>query len=96
MILSAEMIDASTALKYGITTVVVPQEDLIDTAKKMANKIMKNAPSALTKAIQCINASYSHEIDGFDYEIDAFGSCFDTPDFKEGTKAFLEKRKANF
>ncbi|MDG1850260.1 MAG: enoyl-CoA hydratase-related protein [Flavobacteriales bacterium] len=96
MILSAEMIDASTALKYGITTVVVPQEDLIDTAKKMANKIMKNAPSALTKAIQCINASYSHEIDGFGYEIDAFGSCFDTPDFKEGTKAFLEKRKANF
>lgn len=96
MILSAEMIDAAKALDYGITTSVVPQEDLAEAAIKMANKIMRNAPSALSKAIQCINASYAHEIDGFDYEINTFGSCFNTPEFKEGTMAFLEKRKANF
>ena len=51
---------------------------------------------ALATAIQCINANYAHEIDGMTYEINAFGNCFGTEDFTEGTRAFIEKRKANF
>ena len=96
MILSAEMIDAATALKYGITNKVVPLEELIETAKKMAKKIIKNSPMAIAKAIQCINANYTSEVDGLAFEVNAFGDCFGTPDFKEGTSAFLEKRKADF
>ena len=96
MILSAEMIDAATALNYGITNKVVPIEGLIKTAKKMAKKIIKNSPMAVAKAIQCINANYTSGVDGLAFEVNAFGDCFGTPDFKEGTGAFLEKRKADF
>ena len=96
MILSAEMIDAATALNYGITNKVVPIEGLIKTAKKMAKKIIKNSPMAIAKAIQCINANYTSGVDGLAFEVNAFGDCFGTPDFKEGTGAFLEKRKADF
>ena len=96
MILSAEMIDAATALNYGITNKVVPIEGLIETAKKMAKKIIKNSPMAVAKAIQCINANYTSGVDGLAFEVNAFGDCFGTPDFKEGTGAFLEKRKADF
>ena len=96
MVLSAEMIDAGTALNYGITNKVVPLEELMEAAKKMAKKIIKNSPMAIAKAIECINANYTSGINGLSFEVEAFGECFGTPDFKEGTKAFLEKRKANF
>ena len=96
MVLTAEMIDAQTALSFGITNKVVPQADLLDTAYKMARKIIKNSPMAVSTAIQCVNANYQSGVDGFDYEVNAFGDCFGTDDFKEGTTAFLEKRKANF
>ena len=96
MILSAKMIDAATALNYGITNKVVPLGELIETAKKMAKKIIKNSPMAIAKAIQCINANYTSGVDGLAFEVNAFGDCFGTPDFKEGTSAFLEKRKADF
>ena len=96
MVLSAEMIDAATALNYGITNKVVPLEELMEAAKKMAKKIIKNSPMAIAKAIQCINANYTSGIDGLAFEVNTFGECFGTPDFKEGTSAFLEKRKADF
>ncbi len=96
MILSAKMIDAATALNYGITNKVVPLEELMEAAKKMAKKIIKNSPMAIAKAIQCINANYTTGVDGLAFEVNAFGDCFGTPDFKEGTSAFLEKRKADF
>lgn len=96
MILSAKMIDAATALNYGITNKVVPLEELMEAAKKMAKKIIKNSPMAVAKAIQCINANYTSGVDGLAFEVNAFGDCFGTPDFKEGTSAFLEKRKADF
>ena len=96
MILTAEMIHADTALKFGLTSEVVPHKELINTAKKVAKKIMNNSPNALGKAIACINANYNSGVNGLDYEIEAFGDCFGSPDFKEGTRAFLEKRKANF
>ena len=96
MILSAEIINASKALDYGITNNVVPLEELINSAKKIAHKIIKNSPMALSTAIQCINANYAPEIDGMAYEINAFGNCFGTKDFTEGTRAFIEKRKADF
>lgn len=96
IILSAEMIDAATALNYGITNKVVPIEELMEAAKKMAKKVIKNSPMAIAKAIQCINANYTSGIDGLAFEVNTFGECFGTPDFKEGTSAFLEKRKADF
>ena len=96
MVLSAEIIDAATALNYGITNKVVPLEELMEAAKKMARKIIKISPMAVAKAIQCINANYTSGVDGLAFEVNTFGECFGTPDFKEGTSAFLEKRKADF
>ena len=69
-------------------------EELMPRAKKIASKIAFNSPVAISKAIEVINLSDSDK--GFEAEINAFGELFDAEDFKEGTTAFLEKRKPNF
>lgn len=96
MIMTAQMIDAATALQYGLVNHVVPQAELLDFAKGVAEKIAKNSPYAISKAIQSINANFEDGKNGFQTEIQNFGICFGSADFKEGTTAFLEKRKATF
>ena len=96
MILTAGMIDADTAKIYGLVNHVVPQEELFSAYMTVATRIMKNSPVAISKAIEAVNANFISGINGFDVEIKNFGDCFATDDFKEGTTAFLEKRKANF
>lgn len=96
MIFSAKMIDASTALNYGLVNAVVPQEALRATAEKMAQDFMKNSIVAMGYAIEAVNAGMLEGAIGYDVEVQAFGDCFETADFKEGTAAFLEKRKPQF
>lgn len=96
MIMTAGMIDAATAHSYGLVNHVVTQEELMPTCEKIAGKIMRNSPVAIGAAIDAINAGYVDGIDGYQAEIDCFGASFGTDDFKEGTTAFLEKRKAEF
>lgn len=96
MILTATMITAAEAKEYGLVNHVVPQVELIEFCQGLAQKIIKNAPVALSEAIMAINASVDKTKNGFEQEINAFGRLFGTADFKEGTTAFLEKRKANF
>ena len=96
MIMTAGMIDAETAKVYGLVNHVVPQSDLFSTYMTIATRIMKNSPVAIAKAIEAVNANYISGVNGFDVEIKNFGDCFSTDDFKEGTTAFLEKRKAEF
>jgi enoyl-CoA hydratase len=96
MILTATMITAAEAKEYGLVNHVVPQTELLEFCQGLAQKIIKNAPIAITEAIQAVNASFEKTKNGYEQEISAFGRLFGTADFKEGTTAFLEKRKANF
>jgi len=96
MIMTAGMIDAPTALNFGLVNYVVPQAELLDFTKAIALKITKNSSVAIGKAIQAVNANYQDGVNGFAVEVKKFGECFATADFKEGTTAFLEKRKPVF
>ena len=96
MILTAGMISAEDAYRSGLVNHVLPQAELLDFTKALAQRIMKNSPVAIAKAIKAVNANFVSGVNGFEVEINAFGECFATEDFKEGTTAFLEKRKAEF
>lgn len=96
LIFSAKMIDAATALSYGLVNAVVPQPELLDKAAEMAQSFMKNSIVAMGFAIESVNAGLLEGAAGYDVEVQAFGDCFETEDFKEGTTAFLEKRKPEF
>ena len=96
MVLTAGMISADEAKEWGLVNHVVPQAELMELANKIAAKIIKNSPMALAAAIRSVNANYKDGVDGMQVEIDEFGKCFGTPEFVEGTTAFLEKRKAEF
>ncbi|KAF2518907.1 enoyl-CoA hydratase [Flavobacterium salilacus subsp. salilacus] len=96
MIMTAGMINAEEAKTYGLVNHVVPQAELLEFCKGIAGKIMKNSSVAIGQAIKAINANYTDGVNGYETEIKAFGESFGTEDFKEGTTAFLEKRKAEF
>ena len=96
LIMSAGMIDAAKAERFGLVNYVVAQDELDAVCRKLASKIANNSPAAISQAIKAVNAGYSHDTNGYAAEIAAFGHCFGTDDFAEGTSAFLEKRKANF
>jgi enoyl-CoA hydratase len=96
LLISANMIDANTALQYGLVNHVTTPEELLNKAKAILSIINTKAPLAVAGCIKTANAVYNETIDGFDLEIKEFGNCFATEDMKEGTTAFLEKRKASF
>ena len=96
MIMTAAMISADEAKDYGLVNYVTKQEELLALAEKIASKILRNSSVAIHAAIRAINSGFEEGMNGFDVEIDAFGKCFGTEDFKEGTSAFLDKRKPNF
>ncbi|HQW05671.1 MAG: enoyl-CoA hydratase/isomerase family protein [Flavobacteriales bacterium] len=93
---STGMIPATEALQWGLVNHVVPAEQLLSTTLELAGKIARNSPTALGAAIRAVNAGYEPGTNGMQREIEEFGKCFGTADFKEGTMAFMEKRKANF
>jgi enoyl-CoA hydratase len=95
-LMTADMMTASQALEFGLVSRLVPPDELLSDAIKLAEKITTKAPIAISKIISCVNAYYSEGVDGFATEIEAFGHCTATEDFKEGAAAFVEKRSAVF
>lgn len=96
MIATAEMITAEKAERIGLVNHVVPLSELNAKAEELLNKIKSRAPLAVAGAIRAVNAAGSADGKGFEVEIEEFGRCFGTSDFKEGVTAFLEKRRAEF
>jgi enoyl-CoA hydratase len=95
LLMTAGMIDATTALQFGLANHVVQQEQLLPKAIEIISVITSKAPLAISRCITAANAVFGQE-NGYQVELESFGQCFDTEDMKEGTTAFLEKRKANF
>jgi len=92
--LTGEMIDAHEALRAGLVEKVVPAADLMTEAKRIGNAIATKAPLAIAACKRAINNGAHLAIDdALELEALEFGTVVDTEDFKEGTSAFLEKRK---
>jgi enoyl-CoA hydratase len=96
LLISGNMIDAATALQYGLVNYVVPADQLLDKAKSILATINSKAPLAVAGCIRAANAVFNETIDGYQKEVEEFGNAFATEDMKEGTAAFLEKRKPSF
>ena len=97
MIYTGKVIRAAEALRIGLVNAVYEPEQLMPAALDMANKMLVNAPVAISLAKQSINENYDLDADaGIELENKLFGKCFATADQKEGMGAFLEKREANF
>jgi len=106
LLMSGNMIDANAALQHGLVNYVVLQDELLNKAKSILAVINSKAPVAVANCITAANAVFGKVSDtfkvsdtyanGFELEVELFGKCFETEDMKEGTSAFLEKRKPNF
>ncbi|HXF43464.1 MAG TPA: enoyl-CoA hydratase-related protein [Pyrinomonadaceae bacterium] len=95
--LTGDMIDAETALKYGLVNYVYQPEELRAKTLELANKLAEKAPIALQLTKEAVKfASRSNLDEGLRREVDLFAICFSTEDKEEGVKAFLEKRKPVF
>lgn len=96
LLLTGAMIDADTALRYGLVNYVLPQTELLAKCTELATLIISKAPLAVAGCIATANAVFDNDQNGYALEIATFGNLFDTEDAKEGARAFLEKRKPVF
>ena len=96
MVLTGDMVTAAEALEWGLVNHIVEPAELLAKAEGILQRIASRSSSAVAAAIEAINAGNGNTRPGFETEMEAFSRCFDTPDFREGVAAFLEKRKPNF
>ncbi len=96
LLLSAQMLHAADALQWGLVNQVTTPEELLPVTRKLLELINTKAPLAVAGCIKAANAVFDETQNGYEIEVEAFGSSFATEDMKEGTTAFLEKRKAVF
>ncbi len=97
LIMTADLISAQEAKAIGLVNhVVANRDDLMEFATKMMTKILSKSPIAIEHVIKSVNAGFNGEEAGYQTEAESFAACAASEDFKEGTNAFMEKRKANF
>jgi enoyl-CoA hydratase len=94
--MTGDIINAEQALSLGLVNYVVPLDQLIPKCIELLEKIKSKSPKAVTAVINSVNAFFENNVNGFNVEIEEFGKCLATEDFKEGTSAFVEKRHAVF
>lgn len=97
LILTADIVDAETALRYGIVSRVLPDAELMPAALALAQRIAEHPPLAVRFAKRAINRGMQTDLDsGLEYERYAAAMIIDSDDRKEGMRAFVEKRKPVF
>ena len=97
LILTGDQIDAREAHRIGLVNAVVPLQELKATAVALAQKILSKGQVAVRLALKAVNMTHETTLtDGQALEASLFGVCCGSEDFKEGTRAFLEKRKPEF
>jgi enoyl-CoA hydratase len=97
LMMTGDMIDAESALKLGLVNhVLETKAEAIAKAEELIAKIMSKAPLAIGMIVDCVNSVYLPEENGYQTEANSFARCVKSGDYKEGTSAFLEKRKPQF
>ena len=96
LLLTGDMIDAQRAYEIGLANAVCSPKELDAKVLVLAAAILKNAPEAQLQLLAAVRAGYDPQTDGYAAETEAFGACFGTDNFTQGTKAFLQKRKPKF
>ena len=97
LLYSGDMINAEEALRIGLVEEVVPDADLMNHCKALAERIAERGPLAIATVKKAVNFGQNVDLpSGCEYEITHFGAICASEDQKEGCNAFLEKRKPNF
>lgn len=96
MMLSGETINADKAKEIGLVMEVCSTEELIPRCKELLQKFLLKSSICISLILDSVQAVYRKQEDGYQTEANGFASCISTEDFKEGTRAFLEKRKPVF
>lgn len=97
LMMTGDMIDAETALKLGLVNhLLETKAEALAKAEELISKIMSKAPLAIGMIVDCVNSVYLSNENGYQTEANSFARCVKSGDYKEGTSAFLEKRKPQF
>ncbi len=97
LLCTGDMISAEEAYRIGLANKITKKEELIATCEKILNTIAAKAPVAVKLTLEAVQSGMEMTLaEGLNLEANLFGLAFSTEDMKEGTKAFIEKRKANF
>ena len=97
MMLTAEMVDAKSALEYGLVNYILDdKEKALEKSVSILNTVKRKSPKAIANVIKSVNNFYNKDVNGFDQEIKIFSKLCNSEDFKEGVNAFHEKRCPSF
>ncbi len=97
MVLTGKMIDAQTALAWGLVNRVAEEGSALDAARTLAGEILRQSPAAVSLCLEATRKGCEMPLgEALHFEASLFGVCFATDDMREGTAAFLEKRKPKF
>lgn len=97
LMMTGDMISAEEAKSLGLVNHIADnQEALMELANQILHKILSKAPLAIGMVINCVNAYFTSEENGYQTEANGFSNCTKSSDFKEGTAAFIDKRKPEF
>ena len=96
LLLTGEMIDAKRAYEIGLANAVCSAKELDSKVLELAAAVLKNSPEAQQQLLAAVRAGYDPQTDGYAAETEGFGACFETDNFRQGTSAFLQKRKPKF